>query len=419
MKNIVISVVFLIIATTAVPQNQDCLSPTPPMGWNTWNWHGKQDVDEALIMETIDAMVESGLRDAGYEYVVIDGGWRDTKLGEKGELLAHPDKFPNGIKSLADYAHSKGLKFGLHTVPGTHDCGGDAVGGLGREEIHIQQFVDWGIDFVKVDKCKYVLDENLDAPGGDKRWKAGWEDENNVEAVYRKWSELLKNSGRDILFSISAYEYRDWYPEVCHMARTTPDIRARKHPSGAVFDGGKGNKLKTGGLYSVMEVAELNNKSAEFAGNCYWNDPDMLVTGEQGMTLNEQKAHFALWCIMSSPLMLGNDPRNMTKEEEEIILNDIAININQDPSEQGKLFSEDGLSEIWVKKLSNGSMAVLLLNRDQHQTKRIKLKLKDLGLNGKVNVYDVYAKKELQKARHSVSYSIEPATGLFLLIGQK
>lgn len=417
MKKILL-ILFIIPVMLAAQENKRCIAPSPPMGWNSWNWHGKQAINEALILETMDAIVETGLLDAGYEYVVIDGGWRANSLGENGELQAHPEKFPNGMKYLADYAHSKGLKFGLHTVPGTHDCGGDAVGGLGREEVHIQQFVEWGLDFVKVDKCKYALDENLDAPGGDIRWKAGWKDENNVETVYRKWGELLKNSGRDILFSISAYEYREWYPEVCDMARTTPDIRAKKHESGAVFDGGKGNELKTGGVYSVMEVTEMNNKSAALAGNCYWNDPDMLVVGEQGMTLNEQKAHFALWCIMSSPLILGNDPRNMTPEEKVLIMNAKAIAVNQDPSEQGRLIFEEGLSEIWGKKLSDGSMAILFLNRDKSQSKTISMEFKDFGLKKRMDVYDIYAKKELKEAKKMLSASIEPASGLFLILSE-
>ena len=161
------------------------------MGWNSWNWFGKNDINESLIYDVIDAMVDSGLRDAGYEYVVIDGGWRDVKLGEHGELLEHPIKFSKWIKPLADYAHSKGLKIGLHTVPGTHDCGGDPVGSYGNEEVHIQQFVDWDIDFIKLDKCKF---------------RDCW-DENTLKDTYFKWSNILKEkSKRNIVLNICAYK---------------------------------------------------------------------------------------------------------------------------------------------------------------------------------------------------------------------
>src|SRR5688572_23787548 len=218
------------------------LAKTPPMGWNSWNFHGKKDISEKVVEETIDAMVASGLRDAGYTYVVVDGGWRDAKLGPNGELRAHPTKFPGGMKRLADYAHARGLKFGLHTAPGTHDCGGDAVGGYGREDVHVKQFVDWGLDFVKVDKCKY---------------EPGWT-EDKVRAAYAKWADLIGRSGRPMIFSISAYIPREWYPEVCHMARTTYDIRSRIHEGGAGFD----DPVVRENHLSVMAIAELNDQSA-------------------------------------------------------------------------------------------------------------------------------------------------------------
>ena len=138
MKKIIIILAVILAQQTFAQQNK-LLAPTPPMGWNSWNWFGKYGINEDLIKECIDAVVDEGLLDAGYEYFVIDGGWRDTKLSDNGELLPNPDRFPHGIKALADYAHSRGLKFGLHTVPGTHDCGGDAVGGFGNEEVQVRQ----------------------------------------------------------------------------------------------------------------------------------------------------------------------------------------------------------------------------------------------------------------------------------------
>ncbi len=374
------------------------LAPTPPMGWNSWNWFGKNAVNEEVVKECMDAIIAEGLLDAGYEYFVIDGGWRDTKLGPNGELLSHPVKFPNGIKPLADYAHSLGLKFGLHTVPGTHDCGGDFVGGFGHEEVQVQQFVDWGLDFIKLDKCKYA---------------DGW-NEDLVKQTYEKWRNLLNNSGRDIVLSISAYVWRDWYPEVGQMARTTGDIMAKcNSEEGTLFDPPSDYQKR---FLSVMEIAEINNRAAEFAGNNYWNDPDMLATGEQGLSIEEQKAHFALWCIMSSPLFLGNDPRNMTPDEKTIITNELAISINQDPSEQGQRVKVNGKTEVWAKDLKDGSVAVLLLNREPEKTKKVEISLKEIGLKGNCKILDVYSSKDLGKAAKLISYKIGAHSCKFLLI---
>lgn len=383
-------------ALAAPPTN---LAPTPPMGWNSWNWHGKKDITETIVRETIDAIVSTGMRDAGYRYVVVDGGWRDTKLGPKGELVPHPVKFPQGIKALADYAHRQGLKFGVHIVPGTHDCGGDAVGSFGREEIHLKQLVEWGLDFIKIDKCKL----------------AGEWTEPMVEAVYRKWSGLLAGCGRDILFNISAYTFRDWNPEVCHMSRTTQDITCRISPGGrALFDDGKPHEPL--GHQSVMTIAEENNRFAARAGRGYWNDPDMMVTGGHGLTVEEEKAHFALWCLMSAPLFLGNDPRHMTSQEKQIVLNPEAIAIDQDPTEQGRRIRQQGRLEVWAKQLRGGRVAVLLLNRDPNRAGTIELHAAEVGLPIVFGVRDVWASTELGSQRMSVTRGISARSGAFLLL---
>ena len=374
------------------------------MGWNSWNWWGKRQVNERLVRETIDAIVDSGLKDAGYEYVVVDGGWRDNHLADTGELLQHPQRFPSGMKALADYAHSKGLKFGLHTVPGTLDCGGDKVGAWGIEEVHIRQFVDWGIDFIKLDRCKFVLPEGLDGslPTGQAQ---GWTAQ-RIETAYRNWHDLLGRCGRRILLSASAYRYYDWYPAVAQMGRTTGDIRSRQS-GGAVFEGGK---------HSVMAIAELNNAAARHAGQGYWNDPDMLVTGEQGLNQEEQKTHFALWCVISAPLMLGNDPRVMTEAEKSIVLNRECIIIDQDPSEQGRRIRKDGHAEVWAKKLTGARMAVLLLNRNPTETNAVSADWKLLGLSGKMSVKDVYGKTDLGLIDKGVSLRCPPHGCRLLLL---
>ena len=392
------STLALSLALPALARPPANLVPNPPMGWNSWNWHGKQDINETVVIETIDAMVSSGLRDAGYKYVVVDGGWRDTELGPNRELQAHPVRFPGGIKALADYAHAKGLKFGVHTTPGTHDCGGDAVGGFAHEEVHVTQFVEWGIDFVKVDKCKF---------------QPGWTEE-RVKAVYTKWRDLLAHCGRDIVFSISAYGFRDWYSGVCQMARTTHDIRDH-NTGGARFDDGKPHGAQNGFL-SVMTIAEENNRSAAAAGPGFWNDPDMLVVGRHGLTLEEQKAHFALWCIMSAPLMLGNDPRSMTAEEKDIVLNREAIAIDQDPTEQGRRVRQFNDTEVWVKKLIGNRRAVLLLNRSVSSAKPVTFQASDVGLAGELSVRDVFGQQDLGAIRSDITKVIQPRSGWFLIV---
>lgn len=399
-KNWTLKICMVILMITQVfTTNAQQLAPAPPMGWNSWDWFGKTDINENIVREVIDAMVSEGLRDAGYTYVVIDGGWRDAVLGPNGELRPNPERFPHGIKTLADYAHAKGLKLGLHTAAGTADCGGDEVGGYDHEKVQIQQFADWGIDFIKLDKCKM---------------KGGWKEE-QVKEVYTKWSNLLKSSGRDMVFSISAYKFRDWNPEVCQMSRTTGDISAKCN-GGAYFDTlSKGKRWPN----SVMANVEINNQSARYAGNGYWNNPDMLPLGAQGLSVPEQQATFALWCIMSSPLILGNDPRHMTKAEKEIILNRTAIKIDQDPTEQGKRIVKNGYSEIWAKHLADGSWAVLLLNRNPFENEQITLDLKDIGFSGKAEVKRIYADENLGSFIDHFSRSIEPRSGLFLLFTER
>lgn len=372
------------------------LAKTPPMGWNSWNFFGKQDINEKIVKEVIDAMVSTGLRDAGYNYVVVDGGWRDTALAPDGSLLVHPTKFPNGIKPLADYAHSQGLKFGLHTVPGTHDCGGNKVGGYGYEEVQVKQFVDWGVDFIKLDRCRFIGDPCTTCPKG----RTGWS-EQSTKDLYLKWSKLLYNSGRDILFSISAYKFRDWNPRYSNMSRTTYDILSERNRGGAVFN--DANRDNTKSFLSVMGCAEINDESADYAGNGYWNDPDMMVTGNKGLTKEEQASHVALWAIINAPFILGNDPRNMKDDEKDLLLNKEIIAINQDNSPQGRLVKKTSDYQIWKKKMTDGSTTLLLLNLNEKKPLKITANFKELGIPPTVRVRDVLQKKNLGTAKNSFS----------------
>lgn len=401
--------ILFFIIEPANGQKRPELTPTPPMGWNSWNYFGKQDINEKIVYQVIDSMVSSGLRDAGYRYVVIDGGWRDEKLAEDGKLLAHPTKFPNGIKPLADYAHSKGLKLGLHTVPGTHDCGNNPVGGYNKEEIHVKQFVDWGIDFVKLDLCKMKADPCNECSKG----RSGWSDE-TIEEVYKKWSRLLNSCGRDIVFSVSTYKFRSWNPEFCNMSRTSYDILSRRNATGAVFNDDNRDNSKS--FLSVMACAEINNESAKYAGSGYWNDPDMLVTGNQGLTKDEEISHFVLWAIMNAPLILGNDPRNMNANEKKLLLNKEIIAINQDKSGQGTLVIKQPGYQVWKKKMSDGSTALLLLNLETKNKKTITANFTELGLKNKLRARDVIMQKDIGIVKRRLIKELAPhASSLIML----
>lgn len=384
------------------------LAPTPPMGWNSWNTFGKKNINEKVVKETIDAMVSSGLRDAGYNYVIVDGGWRDTILSPKGELLVHKTKFPNGIKALAGYAHSKGMKFGLHVVPGKYDCGGDAVGGYGNEEIHVKQFVDWELDFIKLDLCKFGGEPCTPCTPYRNTWT-----EETIEKVYKKWHNLLINCGRDITFSISAYTFRDWYPKTCNMARTTGDIESRIH-NGAYFN----RELKKHSHLSVLEIAENNNHAADKAGNGYWNDPDMMVTGNNGLNEVEQISHFALWSIMSSPLFMGSDPRNMSIFEKKLLTNKEILAINQDPLEQGKIIKRDPLSQIWHKKLKNGKSALLFLSLNKGRLKGISFDLRKIGFDKNAKIRDVVNHKNLEINKDVIYFDLGKHESKMIIISK-
>jgi alpha-galactosidase len=403
MKNLAISLCLAALAVNFcfAGDAASALAPTPPMGWNSWNWFGKQAINEQIVREVIDATSTNGLRDAGYNYVVVDGGWRANHLGPNGELLADPVKFPHGMKSLADYAHSKGFKFGLHTVPGNFDCGCDPVGGYGHEAVQIAQFVAWGLDFIKLDKCRF----KLFAKGDYHEANNGWNDD-LLKATYSKWHDLLAHCGRPIVLSMSAYQFYDWYPKFGQMGRTTEDIGCRIHDD-VKFDGAKG---------SVMIIADQNNAYAAAAGSGYWNDPDMLVIGEQGLSPDEQQTHFALWCIMSAPLILGNDPRNMTVPEGDLIMNAEAIAVDQDPTEQGRRIKQEGGTEVWAKKLKDGRRAVLLLNRNATEPRTVTLNLKQAQLPEVVSARDVFEKKNLGVCKSTITQTLAPHACVFLLL---
>lgn len=334
--------VILIVALAAMlctpsivkAQKFENLADTPPMGWNSWNKFAC-DIDESTIKGIADAMVETGLRDAGYIYLNLDDCWHGQR-DSLGFIQADPLRFPSGIKALADYVHTKGLKLGIYSDAGRKTCGG-RPGSFGHEYQDALQYAKWGIDYLKYDWCDS-------------------EDINPVGA-YNLMRDALRAAGRPIYFSMCEWGSSkpwEWAAETGHSWRTTGDIYncfdcVDEHPGWKAF--------------GVLQILDMQNGLRKYAGPGHWNDPDMLEVGN-GQTVNEDRAHFTMWSMIAAPLILGNDLRNMSQETKNIILNEEVIALNQDKAGiQGFRFVvEDGL-EFWFKPLENDEWAFCILNR--------------------------------------------------------
>jgi len=308
------------------------LAATPPMGWNSWNKFGCK-INEKLLMEVADAMVSSGMKDAGYQYIVIDDCWQVDR-DSTGNIVADPVNFPTGIKALADYIHSKGLKLGIYSCAGSLTCQG-RPGSRGYQFQDARQYAKWGIDYLKYDWCSNE---------GQK-----------AEAAYRTMSDALKVCGRPIVFSICEWGESQpwkWAKGIGHLWRTTPDIRDCYE---CKFDWGG-----VGVLNIIDSVADLY----PYAGPGHWNDAEMLEIGNGGMTYDEYVTHFSMWAMLAAPLMAGNDLRSMSKETQEILTNKEVIAVDQDSlGQQAIRFMDMGEHEIWAKPLSKGEIAVCFMNR--------------------------------------------------------
>jgi alpha-galactosidase len=311
----------------------DALAPTPPMGWNSWNRFAC-DVSDRLIRETADALVTSGMRDAGYRYVVIDDCWQVAR-DSLGHIVVDPERFPSGMKALADYVHAQGLQFGVYSDAGTKTCQG-RPGSRGSEYQDARTYASWGVDYLKYDWCSHGTQ--------------------NAEASYRLMRDALDRSGRRITFSICEWGTNKpwlWANGIGHLWRTTGDIQD-------CWD----CRRDWGGM-GWVHILDLQVGLESYAGPGHWNDPDMLEVGNGGMTVEEYRAHFSMWAILAAPLMAGNDIRSMTPEIRDILTNREVIAVDQDAmGRQGRKVRDDGEVEIWSRELADGSRAVALLNRD-------------------------------------------------------
>ena len=348
------------------------LGQTPPMGWNSWNKFARQ-IDDKTVREIADAMVSSGMKDAGYVYVNIDDTWEGER-DPQGNIQTN-NKFPD-MKALADYVHSKGLKIGIYSSPGPKTCA-RFEGSYQHEEHDAKTYAAWGIDYLKYDWCSarqvYMT--------------------NDMPPVYKKMGDALKNTGRPIVYSLCQYGLEkvwEWGPSVGgNLWRTTGDIHDNwKSMSSIGFDRQIGLE--------------------KYAVPGHWNDPDMLEIGNGGMSDTEYRTHMSLWSILAAPLLAGNDLRTMSDATKAILMNREVIAIDQDRlGKQGNRVAKDDLREVWARPLSGDDWAVGLFNRGEAPA-TITAKWSDLQITGERRVRDLWAHTDKGRVKDEFSAEVPP-----------
>ena len=362
------------------------LAPLPTMGWNSWN-RFQRDINEKILMDAADAMVATGMKDAGYEYICVDDCWQVDRDAD-GNIICDPVAFPHGMKYVADYIHSKGLKFGIYSCVGSKTCAG-RPGSQGHEFQDARFYAASGVDFLKYDFCN-----NNGA---------------NSRTAYLTMREAIKAAGRPIVFNICEWGSTQpwlWAKGIGHSWRATGDI----------IDAWSGHQ--TWGGNGLIEIVDQMKPLYEYAGPGHWNDADMLEIGNGGLTYDEQVAHFSLWCMFASPLMAGNDLTAMDAKTLEILTNREAIALNQDPAGiQAHVALQTGDHEVWVKKLSDGGWGVCFFNRSDAPWK-LSFNLSDLeelrSIGKDFKIRDLWQHKDLGRSDKAVTGDI-PAHGVKLL----
>jgi alpha-galactosidase len=368
------------------------------MGWNSWNLFGPH-IHEDLVKGIADALVSTGMKDAGYRYLVLDDVWHGGR-GADGRLFPDPAKFPQGMQALGDYLHARGLKFGLYSDAGTHTCAGMPAS-QGYEDVDAQTFAAWGVDYLKYDYCN--------APA----------DRASAERLYDCMGAALRKTGRPIVFSVCEWGQRRpwlWAPQVGgHLWRTTGDIwNAWEDAPDSVHAG-----IETIGF-------DLQTGLEAYAGPGRWNDPDMLVVGLSGpaganthvggpgCTDAEYRTHFSLWCLLAAPLMAACDLRQLDEATRQILLNRELIAVNQDAlGKQGYRVFKSAAREVWMKPLANGDLAVGLYNRGWQRVS-ITAWWPDLGITGPYAARDLWTHTDCGVFTQSFTAEVLPHAGMIL-----
>jgi alpha-galactosidase len=359
------------------------LAKTPPMGWNSWNEVGCYGLNEQVVRAAADALASTGMRDAGYDYVVIDDCWQAPTRAVDGSLQADPTRFPSGIAALAAYVHARGLRFGIYAVPGSATCAmannaypAHGIGSLGHERQDAETFAGWGVDYLKYDWC------NADTNDGLSR-----------VAAFTKMRDELARLSRPIVYSISEYgvgEPWTWGHSVANSWRTTADLS----PSWA----------------SVTSVIDEQASVAQFTGTPGgWNDPDMLQVGNGTLTDAENRAHFSMWAILNAPLFAGTDPAALDAANRATLTNHEVIAVDQDfAGAQGQRLADSGSNQVWGKPLSGGRYVVVLLNIGTTTTSI------SASIPGAWQVRDLWSHTDVGPAHDTVSATV-PAHGAAML----
>jgi alpha-galactosidase len=387
----------LLITSMLQAQKFKSYLPTPPMGWNSWNTFF-EDISEAKIMEVADAFISSGLKDAGYLYVNIDDGWALERSSD-GTIIPDPKKFPRGMKYVADYVHSKGLKFGIYTAPGEKTCA-KFVGSLGFEQKDVETYAAWGVDYIKLDGC------------GAKESR---------EVICKKWRDALDKVARPIVLSVHlGYDDVAFFTNYANLWRTTNDV----YPA---WDLPLDQNVNWKPL-SIAPTIDMQQGLEEAQSPGTFNDPDMLQVGNGALSNEENKMHLGMWAMLGAPLLLGNDVRKMSKQVREIVTNKEIIAINQDPlCYQGRKISDSGIGksklkedyglQVFVKKLAgDGEYAVALFNRSEFEN-TMTVRWADIGLDPQnVLVRDLWQLKDLGKYKVEYSTKVAPHSATILKV---
>ncbi len=391
MKKIITTFFFFANFSFGYAQKFEGLASTPPMGWNSWNTF-QTNISEKLVMEIADDMVNSGMKNAGYNYIVLDDGWMAKERNANGDLVPDTQKFPHGLKVVVDYVHAKGLKFGLYNCAGTKTCGGYPAS-RGYEYQDARMYASLGVDYLKYDWCNT---EGITA-----------------KEAYKTMSNALKVAGRPIVFSLCEWGDNQpwlWARDVGHLWRISGDISN-------CFDCMENHG--TWNSWGVTYIIDMRKNIRQFSGPNHWNDFDMMEVGH-GMSENEDRAHFSMWCILASPLMAGNDLRSMKKETINILTDKEAIAINQDSlGVQAYLLQQKDSVDTWIKPLANNEVSICFLNRS---TKPVIVKydfsenpVEDTVSNVRINfsntqyfIRDIWMKKDLGTTKNILNTIVKP-----------
>jgi alpha-galactosidase len=366
------------------------LVPTPPMGWNSWN-HFAGKVTQQDVMAAADALVSSGMKDAGYVYVNIDDTWEGQR--DATGVLHTNDKFPD-MKALGDYIHARGLKFGIYSSPGPRTCANFAAS-YGYEQKDADLYASWGVDYLKYDLCSFRT--LMQAGAADHQADPNYANQMMIDS-YAKMRRALDKTGRPIVLSLCQYGIDDvwkWGASVGgNLWRTTGDI--------------------SDNYASMSRIGFGQAGLAQYAGPGHWNDPDMLEVGNGHMTADEYRTHMSLWAILAAPLLAGNDLSKMTPDTKSILMNKAVIAVDQDPlGKQGDRVKQDGDLETWTKPLSGGAAAVGLFNRSKADA-TMTLKLSDISMPSATKITDLWTGKPVAAKDGAITATV-PMHGVLML----